>query len=358
MNSQPTLVRRRNAMRGMAAIGAVGLLGGAAGGFVLGDAWPIGPNWVTKSFDYDFNQPSPFVLSYNGPYEPEKPVDDDGIVITKYHGERVYHPVDACWYLFPQLHSFEIDQDPERFDSILKTTIHLLDGAETHRIAETNEDAQEGNLPDQESLWFPYNFEHSPGGLENGLPWYSGMAQGMMLSHLIRMYEVTQDPQWLDQAHLVFNSFRHYRNGRSPNSNPWFVSFIDRGDRRFTTFEEYPSNNPGQISHIVNGNIYSIWGVFDYLRLTEDRYARKILDRSLATLLEGFDDYQASGRPSMYGQTPWSYLTWGNPDNYHRGVTTQLRRTAIITGDETFESQASTLEADIEIFDDPEGTSG
>lgn len=306
---------------------------------------------MTRDFRYDLESASPYVLSYRGAYEPTESVDDEGIVISKYEGERVYHPANACWYLFPQLHSYEVDGDPARFESVLATTRFLLDGAQIHHLHETvedaeNEDAKNGNEAEIESLWFPYHFRHDPGELNNGVPWYSGMAQGMMLSHLVRMYEVTGGSEWMENAHLVFNSFRHYRDGRARNQNPWFVSFIDDGERRYTYFEEYPSRDPGQLSHVVNGNVYAMWGVFDYLRLTGDNYAERILDRALASLLEAFGDYRAAGHSSMYGLTPWSYLTWGNPENYHDGVATQLRRTAKITGDDQFAAQADTLEAD------------
>lgn len=234
---------------------------------------------------------------------------------------------------------------PRRLDSVLATTRYLLHGAERHSLPESVDDEE----PGAESLWFPYHFEHSPGG--NGVPWYSGMAQGMMLSHMVRMHEVTGEGTWLETAHLIFNSFRHYRDQEAENSAPWFVSFHDEGDRRFTTFEEYPSSDPGQTSHVVNGNIYAIWGVYDYLRATEDRYARTLLSRALATLQESFDSYRVAGQPSLYGMTPWSYTTWSNPDGYHRGVTTQLRRTAALSQSATFEEQADILEADIEAFD-------
>jgi hypothetical protein len=335
-------------LRGVAVTGFVGLGIGATGGFALGARWPLGPNWVTKSFDYDLDAVSPYVAAYREAYDLSHPLDDAGIVITTYQDERVYHTVDACWYLFPQLHSYEVDGDTARLDSVLATTRYLLDGAETHRLHESVEDAEDGEQPELESLWFPYHFEHAPGDLDNGVPWYSGMAQGMMLSHLVRLHEVTGETEWLETAHLVFNSFRHYRNGRAANESPWFVSYVDDGDRRFTTFEEYPSRDPGQLSHVVNGNLYAAWGVFDYLRTTGDRYARTILDRALASLLESFSDYRAIGSGSMYGLTPWSYLTWGNPGSYHDGVTTQLRRTGTITGDERFGRQADALEADAE----------
>lgn len=329
----------------MVVLALIGGAGGSAAGFVAGRKWPPGPDWVTHDYDYDLDFGSPFVTGYDRAYEPTKPVDTDGIVITEYHGERVYHPVDACWYLFPQLHSYELDGDDERMTSVRATTQYLLEGAETHQIP-----ADDGpkSTKEHESLWFPYHFEHSPGGLDNGVPWYSGMAQGMMLSHFVRMHEVTKEQEWADIAHLVFNSFRHYRDGRTVNDNPWFVSFIDDGSRRFTTFEEYPSRDPNQISHVVNGNLYAMWGIFDYLRMTEERYARKLLSRGLASLQERFNTYRTPAHSSLYGMTPWSYLTWSNPENYHRGVVSMLHRTADMARAPVFSDQAETLRIDIE----------
>lgn len=339
------LVRRRNALRGMSLAGLLGLIGGTAGGFSAGRRWPPGPQWVTQDFDFDLDLTSPYVSGYSGPYSPTKPVDDDGIVITLYKGERVYHPVDACWYLFPQLHSYEMDSSSDRLDSVLATTDHLLEGAETHRIpSEPDDDPQSAEA----SLWFPYHFEHTPGDLANGVPWYSGMAQGMMLSHLVRLFEVTGNEEWRLLADQVYNSFRHYRDGAAANSMPWFVSYSDDGHRRFTYFEEYPSTDPAQLSHVVNGNVYAMWGVYDYLRISEDRHARTILSRALATLLESFAEYRASGNPSLYGTTPWSHLTWGNPENYHRGVVSMLRRTAALAQEPTFTVQADILQKDID----------
>ncbi|GAA1712309.1 hypothetical protein GCM10009793_07770 [Brachybacterium phenoliresistens] len=298
---------------------------------------------MTRSFDFDLEIGSPYVMGYRGAYEPNRPVDDDGIVITDNKGQRVYHPVDSCWYLFPELHSYEVDGDPARLHAVLATTEYLLAGAEEHQIPSQATDAPE-SAPT--SLWFPYHFAHAPGGLENHVPWYSGMAQGMMLSHLVRLHEVTGEDEWLDDADLVFNSFRHYRDGSQAASSPWFVSFIDRDDARYTAFEEYPSNNPGQLSSVVNGNIYAMWGVYDYLRATGDRYARRLLSRALASLAGSFPYYRAAGSTSLYGLTPWSHLTWKNPASYHRGVITQLRRTAAFSRDPQFLQQADLLALD------------
>ncbi|GAA1303040.1 D-glucuronyl C5-epimerase family protein [Brachybacterium tyrofermentans] len=335
------LVRRRNALRGMAAVGLLGVGVGAVGGAGLASRWPLGPNWVERDLEFNLDLASPYVITYEGTYPPKKDIDSDGIVITEYAGSRVYHPVDACWYLFPQLHSYEADGDKARLESVLNTTQHLLDGAEEHELPR-----EVGESKTDVSTWFPYHFEHRPGGLENGPPWYSGMAQGMMLSHLVRLYEVTGEQEWLDHAHLVFNSFRHYRNGDEANEGPWFVSFVDRDDRRFTTFEEYPSRNPDQLSSVVNGNVYAMWGVYDYLRVTEDRYAGKILGRAISSLIESFEDYRAPGNPSLYGLSPWSHVVWFNPESYHNGVVSILRRTADFCGDEQLRAQADLLAED------------
>jgi hypothetical protein len=329
----------------LGAVGGVvaGLGAGAGAAVAVGATRTVEPEWCLRRFELDLTMASPYVVDYAGTYEPKAELDGDGIPITQYEGERVYHPVDAGWYLFPQLFSYELDGDAERLDSVLATTEYLLEGAEPHHI----DPGLDGDgLPGDRSLWFPYHFAHTPGGLKNGVPWYSGMAQGMMLSHLLRVYEVTGKDEWLDHAHLVFNSFRHYRDGAGRNGKPWFVSFDNDGEDRFTTFEEYPSDDPHQLSHVVNGNIYAMWGVFDYLRVTEDGYARTLLCRALASLLERFDRYRVPGKPSNYGMTAWARSTWGSPENYHRGVITQLRRTAKFSGERTFAEHAALLEQD------------
>ena len=83
-------------------------------------------------------------------------------------------------------------------------------------------------------------------------PWYSGLAQGQGISLLLRAAAASGKNEYLDSAQAAFESFVRpvYDGG---------VVFID--DHQDPWIEEYIVTPP---THILNGFIWALWGLYDY----------------------------------------------------------------------------------------------
>ncbi len=119
-------------------------------------------------------------------------------------------------------------------------------------------------------------------------PWYSGLAQGQGLSVLCRAYQATNDYKYLENIEKVYQSFLvDVENGG--------VTFLDRnGD---IWIEEYiMKNNP---THILNGFIWGLWGIYDYWLLTKNKDIKNKFDQYIKTLNNNLDKYDI-GYWSLY----------------------------------------------------------
>jgi len=118
-------------------------------------------------------------------------------------------------------------------------------------------------------------------------PWYSGLAQGQGLSVLVRAYDETNDKKYMEAMHRVIDSF--------------FCS-TDNGGITFTDsdkdiwLEEYIVNPP---THILNGFIWGIWGVYDYWLLTSDKKIKNLFDNYINTIKNNLYKYDI-GYWSLY----------------------------------------------------------
>jgi heparosan-N-sulfate-glucuronate 5-epimerase len=161
-------------------------------------------------------------------------------------------------------------------------------------------------------------------------PWYSGLAQGQGVSLLLRAYRATGAASYLDAAEKAFGSFLK-------STGDGGVTFTDtRGN---TWFEEYVVSPP---THILNGFIWAIWGVYDYFLATESVTARNLFAQAALTLRENLARYDL-GFWSLYEQSGTLLPMVASPF-YHRLHVIQLRIMHRITGDEVFASYADKWE--------------
>jgi heparosan-N-sulfate-glucuronate 5-epimerase len=153
-------------------------------------------------------------------------------------------------------------------------------------------------------------------------PWYSGLAQGQGISMLVRAHKESGDPRYLDAARRAFASFqRPIENGG--------VAFTDvSGDM---WFEEYIVSPP---THILNGFIWALWGIYDYWLATRDNSAQQLFARGVQTLLHNLDHYDL-GFWSLYEQSGTS-LPMVASAFYHQLHIVQLRVMHRLTGENEF----------------------
>jgi len=153
-------------------------------------------------------------------------------------------------------------------------------------------------------------------------PWYSALAQGQGISVLVRAHKESGDARYLDAARLAFASFEHS---------------IDEGGVAFTDasgdlwFEEYIVSPP---THILNGFIWALWGVYDYFLATRENAAHDLFSRGVCTLLHDLSRFDL-GFWSLYEQSG-TRLPMVASAFYHRLHIVQLRVVHRLTGEPEF----------------------
>ncbi len=153
-------------------------------------------------------------------------------------------------------------------------------------------------------------------------PWYSGLAQGQGISLLLRSYRETGEASYLEAAHRAFSSFRE-------STAEGGVVFNDGGGDLW--IEEYIVSPP---THILNGFIWAVWGVYDYFLGTGDTFARTLYDTAVRTLLNNIPRYDLEFW-SLYELSGTRLPMVASPF-YHHLHTVQLRIMYFLSGENLF----------------------
>lgn len=153
-------------------------------------------------------------------------------------------------------------------------------------------------------------------------PWFSGLAQGQGVSVLLRAWRLSGDETYREAAERAFLSFR-----RSVGEGG--VVYLDeRGD---PWIEEYRVDPP---SHILNGFLWALWGVWDMARIGGSEEAAALFGACTRTLVRNLDRYD-TGYWSLYELGGTRLPMLASPF-YHALHLVQLEVTARITGEAVF----------------------
>ncbi len=155
-------------------------------------------------------------------------------------------------------------------------------------------------------------------------PWYSGLAQAQGVSLLLRAHAHSKikDEKYQRAADKAFVALsRSIAEGG--------VLFAD--EEKNLWIEEYIVNPP---THILNGFMWALWGVFDFWLARADAQAKVIFDRGVETLLHNLARYD-TGYWSLYEQSGARLKMLASPF-YHRLHIVQLRVMSNLTGDARF----------------------
>lgn len=149
-------------------------------------------------------------------------------------------------------------------------------------------------------------------------PWYSALAQGQGISLLLRAHGQTGNTHYLDTAVRAFTSFLlPIEKGG--------VQFVDeRGD---VWLEEYVIFPP---THILNGFIWALWGVYDYYLASSEPRAHELFYRCAQTLVRNLHRYDL-GYWSLYELSGARLRMVASPFYHHLHVV-QLRILSELTG--------------------------
>jgi hypothetical protein len=185
------------------------------------------------------------------------------------------------------------------------------------------------------AIFFPYDFAINLHDLptEQMKPrWYSGMAQGQALSAFVRLYQITHDTNYLKLADKTYLSLRQLKSKK----HPIWVSMIDQ--QGYFWMEEYPMEKP---SHILNGFIFSIFGLYDYYQVSKQEEVKEFIQASITTVYDNIERYRVPDDASYYG-----LKLDHQSKHYHHVHTDQLETLFHITGDSYFHEMSQTFHHD------------
>jgi len=252
--------------------------------------------------------------------------DAAGIPQLDYRGKlgRQYNPIAIAQYGLGNYNLFHRTGSADRRTKFMRAADWLVDHLEPnpHGLAVWNH-------------YFDWEYRDT---LRS--PWYSALAQGQGISLLVRAHKESEKEssdsskkgaRYLNAAQRALESFYQ------PVTQGGVAFTDEQGD---LWFEEYIVSPP---THILNGFIWSAWGVCDYFLATHDPAARELFNRAVQTLLRNLDRYDL-GFWSLYEQSG-TRLPMVASLFYHQLHIVQLRVMHRLTGEEKFLQVADRWEA-------------
>jgi heparosan-N-sulfate-glucuronate 5-epimerase len=143
------------------------------------------------------------------------------------------------------------------------------------------------------SYEFPFPWKNGNHTVEP--PWRNGMANGEVLSPLIKAYKLTGNKTYLDTAKSLLNSFYIDVKDRgvtykTPNSGWWF--------------EQYASRNSTAEPRVLSGMIHAILDISEYYKDTNDTSAKFLIGQGILALKNELPKYDNNGT-SFYDRLGW-----------------------------------------------------
>lgn len=188
--------------------------------------------------------------------------DKNGIKLTN----KQYHPVGISRYGILCLNEFARSGDSTYY-------LRALDQLEYYKS-----DTLVHELFDGKGIGLPYLDEH----FNLQPPWYSGMAQGLAVSFLLRVYAITQEPQLINITKDIMYVMLQpdFKGG-----------CLSKTDEDYLWIEEYPSCPASP--QVLNGFIFALIGLVEYCEFFPgDNKANRLkneLQQSLKELLPTYD---------------------------------------------------------------------
>ncbi|MEO5940300.1 MAG: D-glucuronyl C5-epimerase family protein [Candidatus Limnocylindrales bacterium] len=283
--------------------------------------WTLPPYRVTY---YRIRTIAPGALPYTSSSLPPKtvsgPHDAAGIPMKLVGTKLYYSPAGLMQYAISMEDAYRRTRDPDYLAIATKVLNKMM----------------AIGVRSNGGVYLPYLFDFAMHRIATEVmeaPWYSAMAQGLALTLAIRLYRDTGNATFLNDADLLFASFRHVGRG----SSPW-VTYIDAG--RYLWLEEYPEKwTPSD--HTANGFMFAVFGLYDYYQTTRNRASLQVLRASLTTMRHYISQFRRPGTYSNY------CLRHGRPQpKYHKIVTWQLVFLYRMSGDTYFNSMANLFRSD------------
>jgi heparosan-N-sulfate-glucuronate 5-epimerase len=186
---------------------------------------------------------------------------------------------------------------------------------------------EERGEPRSDGLRWPMRVEVPKYGLAQG--WSSALAQGQAASAFVRAYLLAGDDHYAELARRAIEPFL------APETTDLVVQTASG-----PILEEAPSKPS---SHVLNGWMSALWGLWDVQLGLGDEGARTAFDAGIGCLQAMLPKYD-TGWWTRYALYPHALPDLAKPI-YHRFHVTQLRVYHRLTGDGTFQETAARWDA-------------
>lgn len=157
-------------------------------------------------------------------------------------------------------------------------------------------------------------------------PWYSALAQGQGISLLVRTHKETGDDKYIKAAISAFFTFKK-------DIKEGGVAFTDNNN--YLWFEEAIVDPP---THILNGFMWAIWGIYDYFIYTGNREAGLLFSEAIRTLKYNLHQFD-TGFWSLY-ELSGTFMKMLASPFYHNLHIVQLKVMHKLTNEPIFEDFA------------------
>jgi len=248
--------------------------------------------------------PQQYYMSFLDKARYAGPFDERGVPLLDYRGEigRQYNPIAVTQYGLGCFNRYR----QEGSDDDLQRAVRAADW-----LADNLEPNQHGV-----HVWMhKFDWEYFR---TLRAPWYSGLAQGQGLSLLTRVAHQTGRTEYIEAAGRAFAAL---------------VTDVTAGGTLYTDadenlwIEEYIT---APATHILNGFMWALWGVYDYAKSSGDLRAEELWQKSLLTLEQNLCQYDC-GFWSLYDLSPTRIRNVASPF-YHQLHLVQLDVMRRLTG--------------------------
>ncbi|NQU87290.1 MAG: hypothetical protein HQ541_16170 [Mariniphaga sp.] len=257
-----------------------------------------------------YYMPFSYKTNYPGPF------DKNGIPLLDYRGKigKQYNPIAIAQYGLGHYNLYKQTKNRQNLDISIKQADWLISNLETNKYG-------------VKTWMHHFDWEYRD-TLKS--PWYSALAQGNGISLLTRIYIETKGEKYLKTAQQALKSlYISVENGgvlsTDENNDHWL--------------EETIVDPP---THILNGFLWTIFGIWDYYLLTEDQEAKTLFDKCIKTLKDNLQKFDV-GFWSLYEQSGTKMKMLASLF-YHSLHIVQLKILYKITNESVFEEYAKKWE--------------
>jgi len=264
------------------------------------------------NFISDYENPKEYFMKFHYKANYKGHFDNNGIPKLDYKGSlgMQYNPIAISQYGLGNYNLFLNNGDESNFKKFHSVAKWLV----------TNLELNTKGIP----VWhhnFDYEYKQ-----KLKAPWYSGLAQGLGLSVLLRAYLETKENMFLDSYNKAWISF-------TKQINDGGIIYIDKNKDPW--IEEYIVSPP---THILNGFIWALWGVYDAWKMDNNNEAKILFNKCIKTLKLNI---------SSYDNNYWSFYERSNTlvpmlasPFYHKLHIVQLKILGKISNEDYFSKTA------------------